>query len=1160
MTRRLHRWACVLLCTLLTSIGLQAEVTPSITNLPSESLRTGSDGVITMTTSKAVGETIRLVIGTKDKSNVTVEGLQKIGPYGQYTQYTITSQTFTIKGNVRLLQCDNNQLTSLDVSQAVALTSLSCSDNELSNLDLSQNTALYELWCTGNQLTSLNVSKHTALKRLVCYKNQLTNLTLSSNTALEEIQCSENQLTSLDVSQAVALTTLHCTENKLSNLDLSQNTALKRLYCEGNQLTSLDVSQCTALQEIWCKSNKLTSLDLSQCTALQNLQCAWNQLTSLNVSQCTALKEIRCTSNKLTSLNLSQSSALQTLYCERNQLTSLVLPPNSALQTLYCERNQLTSLDLSQSTALEKLTCTDNKLTSLDLPQSSDKLSEIDCSDNQLISLNLSNLQELKKLKCFRNRLTSLTISNCDKLEYIACYSNQIKGQQMTALVNALPIKPEGRAGSLVVARFDPTPTNLCLKTDVAIANTKNWEVKKVGKYDWKEEYYEGEDDPLAFVGDGVITMTTTRQVGEQLLLSLSAPAGERVIAEGLKEPLILDGEPHFYTLTSQTVTLKGNLKLLNCGLYQSAFTHKNQLTSLNMSDCNTLRELYCLGNSLQSLDVSGCNTLEWLNCTENLLQSLDVSGCNTLKSLNCGQNLLQSLDITHNEALTDLSCYNNQLETLDLSHARALNFLYVSNNRLTDIDLSQCLNLQDVDLDKNQLTSLDVSHNLNLRRLLCSRNPIEGERMTQLVKTLSDRTGLAQGIFIPGKCLKSDVAIAKAKNWSAQDRKGNLYEGEDPITYIVTLSKEGEGTLTVTGADNLTAVPNGTELTIVATPAEGYELTALTANGEDILATKKFVVKGATEVKATFTKKSFAVTLTKEGEGTLTATGADDLTAVPYGTELTIAATPSEGYELTALTANGEDILATKKFVVKEATEVKATFTKKSFAVTLTKEGEGTLTATGADDLTAVPYGTELTIAATPAEGYELTALTANGEDILATKKFVVKGATEVKATFTKMAFAVTLTSNEHGTISIVENVDLKAVPYGTTLTIKVEGKNDKCELTALTANGEDILATKKFVVKGATEVKATFVDHTGVETTVTQQTQLYPNPATDYVIVEGIAPASEVTLHSMTGELLCAMQADAEGHLQIDLTALSDGVYLLVGTGWQERLVVKK
>ena len=1080
MTRRLHLWACVLLCTLLTSIGLQAEESSQPSSTTSDALRTGSDGVITMTTSKAVGETIRLVIGTKDKSNVTVEGLQKIGPYGQYTQYTITSQTFTIKGNVRFLQCDNNQLTSLDVSQAVALTSLNCNDNELSNLDLSQNTALYELWCTGNQLTSLNVSKHTALKRLVCYKNQLTNLTLSSNTALEEIQCSENQLTSLDVSQAVALTTLHCTENKLNNLDLSQNTALKKLYCEGNQLTSLDVSQCTALQEIWCKSNQLTSLDLSQCTALQNLQCAWNQLTSLNVSQCTALKEIRCTSNKLSSLDLSQSSALQ---------------------TLYCERNQLTSLNMSQCTALKELRCMENKLTSLDLPQSSDKLSEIDCSDNQLISLNLSNLQELKKLKCFRNRLTSLTISNCDKLEYIACYSNQIKGQQMTALVNALPIKPEGRAGSLVVARFDPTPTNLCLKTDVAIANTKNWEVKKVGKYDWKEEYYEGEDDPLAFVGDGVITMTTTRQVGEQLLLSLSAPAGEHVIAEGLKEPLILDGDPHFYTLTSQTVTLRGNLKLFNCNQYQSAFNHKNQLTSLNLSDCNTLRELYCLGNSLQSLDMSGCNTLTVLNCTENSLQSLDLSGCNTLKNLNCGLNLLQSLDITHNEALTSLSCYNNQLETLDLSHARALNKLGVANNRLTDIDLSQCLNLQDVDLDNNQLTSLDVSHNPNLRRLLCSRNPIEGERMTQLVKTLSDRTGLEQGVFVPGKCLKSDVAIAKAKNWRAQDRRGNLYEGEDPITYIVTLSKEGEGTLTATGADNLTAVPYGTELTIVATPTEGYELTALTANGTDILATKKFVVKGATEVKATFSKKSkpeYRITFTTDGNGTLNA--------IKEGAPFTSGSTAREGDKIifTAQPATGYKV---DKWLLSEA------------------------------EIELTPY--------TGLATFECTVGTA---DVL------------LKTTFVQQTFTVTLTSNEHGTISIVENVDLKAVPYGTPLTVQATGKNDQCELTALTANGSNILATKQFVVKEATEVQATFVDRTSVETIGGHAVRIYPNPAQTFVLIENLQPASQVSLYSMNGKQLYTGQTDLQGTLRIDLTALSDGVYLLVGEGWQKRLIVKQ
>ena len=923
MTRRLHHWACVLLCTLLTSIGLQAEESSQPSSTTSDALRTGSDGVITMTTSKAVGEQLLLSLSAPAGERVIAEGIKEpLILDGEPHFYTLTSQTVTLRGNLKLFNCNQYQ-------------------------------------------SAFN------------HKNQLTSLNLSDCNTLRE------------------------------------------LYCLGNSLQSLDMSGCNTLTVLNCTENSLQSLDLSGCNTLKNLNCGLNLLQSLDITH------------------------------------------NEALTSLSCYNNQLETLDLSHARALNKLSISNNRLTDIDLSQCLN-LQDVDLDNNQLTSLDVSHNPNLRRLLCSRN---------------------PIEGERMTQLVKTLSDRTGLTQGVFVPGK--------CLKSDVAIAKAKNWRVQ-----DRKGNPYEGDS-----VGDGVITMTTTRPIGEQLLLSLSAPAGERVIAEGLKEPLILDGDPHFYTLTSQTVTLRGNLKLFNCNQYQSAFNHKNQLTSLNLSDCNTLRELYCLGNSLQSLDMSGCNTLTVLNCTENSLQSLDLSGCNTLKNLNCGLNLLQSLDITHNEALTSLSCYNNQLETLDLSHARALNKLSISNNRLTDIDLSQCLNLQDVDLDNNQLTSLDVSHNPNLRRLLCSRNPIEGERMTQLVKTLSDRTGLTQGVFVPGKCLKSDVAIAKAKNWSAQDRKGNLYEGEDPITYIVTLSKEGEGTLTATGADDLTAVPYGTELTIKATPAEGYELTALTANGTDILATKKFVVKGATEVKATFSKKSkpeYRITFTTDGNGTLNA--------IKEGAPFTSGSTAREGDKIifTAQPATGYKV---DKWLLSEA------------------------------EIELTPY--------TGLATFECTVGTA---DVL------------LKTTFVQQTFAVTLTSNEHGTISIVENVDLKAVPYGTTLTVQATGKNDKCELTALTANGKDILATKKFVVKGATEVKATFVDHTGVETTVTHQTQLYPNPATDYVIVEGIAPASEVMLHSMTGELLCAMQADAEGHLQIDLTALSDGVYLLVGTGWQERLVVKK
>ena len=730
-------------------------------------------------------------------------------------------------------------------------------------------------------------------------------------------------------------------------------------------------------------------------------------------------------------------------------------------------------------------------------------LTKLSCWGNQLETLDLSQCLNLVHVDLSWNQLTHLDVSHNGELQFLECVDNQIKGEAMTALVNGLPDRMDKEPGRFKVIREDAkTDGNICLKSDVAIAKAKNWSVE-----DENGDPYEGEDDSQPSVGDGVITMTTSRAVGEQIMLAVSPVKGQTVIAEGLKESLILDGTGHLYTLTSQTVTLRGNLILLQC---------------------------------------DGAVNLETPPSHENQLTSLDIN-CETLTLLSCGGNQLTSLDLSHARALTALGCYGN---------------------KLTQLDLSPCTKLTILGVGDNQLTHLDVSHNGELQILDCYGNQIKGEAMTALVNGLPDRRGKEPGMFqVIGQdaktdgniCLKSDVAIAKGKNWSVQTFSGD-YEGEDP-TYSVTLTKEGEGTLTVTGADNLNAVPYGTELTVEAAPAEGYELTALTANGEDILSSKQFIVKEATEVKATFTKKTFAVTFTKEGEGTITATGADDLNAVPYGTELTVKATPAEGYELKALLANGFEVPQSKSFVVTEKTTIKAVFRKKTYPVTLTPNEHGTISIVEPVDLKAVPYGTTLTVKASGKNAQcELTALTANGEDILATKKFVVKGATEVKATFEKKTFAVTLTSNEHGTISIVENVDLKAVPYGTTLTVQATGKNDKCELTALTANGEDILATKKFVVKGATEVKATFVDHTNIAEVNTEAIRFYPNPAREYIIVEGVDPASEVKLYSMEGELLCAMQADAEGHLQIDLTALSDGVYLLVGTGWQERLVVKK
>ena len=1037
MSKQLRIWLFVLLGTLLASSSLLAE------------------GVITMTTSQKVGETIAL--GIRANGDLTIDGVKESAPTNENNYYTLTSQTITIRGDVTSLVCDYNQLTSLDVSGCTALTFLSCRFNQLTSLDLSGCASLKTLYCGSTPLTSLNVAGCTALTTLDCQGN--------------------SSLAKLNASGCSNLTTLLYYTSGLSEVNLSGCKLLKSFSCVGNgRLTSLDVSGCTAMTELSCGSNSLTSLNVSGCTALTTLECDGNRLTSLDVSGCTSLTTLECCGNYLTSLDVSQNSALTELSCEKSQLTSLDVSKNVALTELKCSNNQLTSLDLSKNSALTKLQCSSNQLTSLDLSKNS-----------ALIELN-----------CISNLLREINVSGCNSLNSLECYGNQIKGTQMANLVNSLPDRQGKEEGSFRVfstESYGGVEGNVCLAAHIATAKAKNWRALFYRNSEWLD--YVGLDNPTF-----AVTCSSSR--GGSIIITgaddlRNVPYDTELT---VTETNVADG----YKLT--TLTANGQDILQTKRFKVTANTRVEATFTLQAYNVTTIK----LGEG--TFYVSGADDLDAVTPgTELTVTAIPAEGYELTELTANGRNILDTKKVVVNEDLIIKAIFSQKTFKVSLTKHGNGTIRAIGADNLDAVPYGTELTIEATPAAGSQLTAL-VAGGINI---------IETKKVT----------------------IKKETTIEAF--FTTQ-------------TFAVTLTKEGEGTLSATGAEDLDAVDYGTELTIVATPATGYELTALTANGTDILATKKVTVREALDIKATFSNKTFAVSLTKVGEGTITATGASNLNAVTYGTELTINATPAAGYELVSLTANGTDITSSKKVVVKENLTVKATFAKKTFAVTLTHDGEGKVDATGAEDLTAVPYGTELTIVATPKQGYELTALTANGKDILATRKVVVTENLTIKATFAKKTFVVTLDKEGEGVLDATGADNLKAVPYGTTLTVKATGKNAQCELTALTANGVDILATKSFVVKGATVVKATFVDHTGVETTVTQQVQLYPNPATDYVIVEGVAPASEVTLHSMTGERLYAGRTDSRGVLQIDLTPYADGVYLVCVAGETYRVVVRR
>lgn len=428
-----------------------------------------------------------------------------------------------------------------------------------------------------------------------------------------------------------------------------------------------------------------------------------------------------------------------------------------------------------------------------------------------------------------------------------------------------------------------------------------------------------------------------------------------------------------------------------------------------------------------------------------------------------------------------------------------------------------------------------------------------------------------------------------------------------------ITFSANGPGT--IEGKSYGVVTKSGDKIienayvVFVATPNENAEIVDWTINGERTKAGKTKVSYKVERDKPNTVVANFESTAPAgytvkysadpaEG-GTVKATYFKDGKEVslvsgetlPESSYITFNAEANEGYEFEKFTVNGldapEDFANPGQYATELSVDLnvvaifKSTAPAEEYTVTFAADPAegGTVTATryDSDKDEEVPFETGakfsgdenyLTFTAKANDGYEIVSWIANGKDVtpsdpkkLGELEYQAKAALDLKVVFKKLQknYVVTLQSNAHGTISIKEDVDLKAVPEGTKLTVVAKGANDKCELKSLKANGKDILKDKTFTVTDDVTVVAEFVDHTGVDAVITTTLSIYPNPAREIATVTGLAPETTVALYTLDGQLITRLRADHAGSLQIDLTALSDGTYLVVTDGATQRLVVK-
>lgn len=251
-----------------------------------------------------------------------------------------------------------------------------------------------------------------------------------------------------------------------------------------------------------------------------------------------------------------------------------------------------------------------------------------------------------------------------------------------------------------------------------------------------------------------------------------------------------------------------------------------------------------------------------------------------------------------------------------------------------------------------------------------CSSAKYQNE--ANCTKTISVPEGLAMGIYR----MRIIFYEPGDANWyesifeTNQIRNGVAYDFD-----IDVASDSYDQARTVTVAANfadggkveITGVPDQEEgateittaykyVTAVATPNEGVSFINWSVGGTQLTTQTTYVYNG-TEAADLIANFGFVVNTEIEGNGRLSiASGSENYpsgSALVYGAEVTITPVADQGYELTSLTLNGEEVTlasdGTYTFKLTENANLKAVYGVHTYTITYSATGEGSI-AVGTD------------------------------------------------------------------------------------------------------------------------------------------------------------------------------------------------------------------
>lgn len=439
----------------------------------------------------------------------------------------------------------------------------------------------------------------------------------------------------------------------------------------------------------------------------------------------------------------------------------------------------ITSQEITIKGDVTYLNIDDNHLTSIDL-SGNGYLRSLFCANNELTEIDLSNSGYMQTFDGHGNRFEKLDFSQNKKMRIVSIDRNNIRGENMTSTLMSLPDQTQevGEVKIWVIDTKAEEEKNVCTKEQVAILKAKNFQV-----LDWAGGANNRKGIPYEGSQTTNITLKTALPIGSPITINLGMD-DENITLTGVEEEYLegdYDEFGHSYTLTSQEVTISGDITELDC--------NGQELTELHIENLPHLWYLAVYNNQLTTFEIRECPAVEEIYISANKLSSLHLDNLPELYSIDCSGNQLTSLILEGCENLSSLWCHVNQLQSLDLNQIPSLSELMLGHNDVEELDLSQNYDIKTLNVSNNRIKQLDFSHNPKLKTILCYTNAIKGENMTAMMNSLPFcQEGLEGKITVVDTnsgqeeniCYTTDVAIAKEKNWICYDYCGSISDTQE--------------------------------------------------------------------------------------------------------------------------------------------------------------------------------------------------------------------------------------------------------------------------------------------------------------------------------------------------------------------------------------------